>query len=154
MSDMFEQVFAGLDDYYPGSKRKRREPPAPKVVDPLEWEHEAFAKMLPNGKVVAMYTTGSLAKALRRSVKTIRFWIDKGYLPTSPYRLPSTTSAKGVEYAGRRLYSKAMVQATVEIFTKAGIYETARVEWTVHRQLSDEIAEAWSKIRADEIKTN
>jgi hypothetical protein len=153
MNDFIDQTFSELDAYYPGSKRKRREPAAPKEKPFSDWEDEFFEKTLPNGEKVNMYTLGSLAKALNRSTKTLRLWMDEGKLPTSPYRLPSTTGKNGKEYAGRRLYSKRMVEATVEIFASSGLLDTDRVDWSLHRNLGDKIAEAWDKIRADEMKT-
>lgn len=154
MSDFFDQTFAGLEEYYPGSKRKRREPPAPKQKVVTDWEQDYYTKYLPNGEAVQMYTLGSLAKALNRSVKTLRAWIDLGYLPNSPYRLPTKIGKNGKEYAGRRLYSKKMVEATVALFESAGLMDTDRVEWlSLHRDLSDKITEAWDKIRAEETET-
>jgi hypothetical protein len=78
--------------------------------------------------------------------------MEEGKLPTSPYRLPSKVGKNGKEYAGRRLYSKAMVDATVEIFAKAGLLEIDRVDWVLHRKLVDKIAEAWETIRAEEMQ--
>lgn len=154
MSDKFDEIFSELDDYYPGSKRKRRDPAPEKIVEANSWEKNAFKKTLPNGNTVDMYTLGSLALALGRSVKTLRFWIDEGKLPTSPYRLPNKIGSNGKEYAGRRLYSKDMVDATVELFQKYRLMGKDRVEWSNYRNLTTEIAEAWDKIRANEMKTN
>lgn len=150
MSDFFEETFAGLDNFYPGSKRKRKEPIKTKEKVTTAWEDKAFIKLLPNGESVEMYTVGSLANALNRSVKTIRYWITHNQIPVSPYRLPSVTGPNGKEYAGRRLYSKRMVEAAVEIFESAGLMSVDRVDWTVHRNLSDKITEAWDKIRVEE----
>lgn len=154
MSDFFEETFAGLDNYYPGSKRKRREPVVAPKKEATDWEQDYVMKYLPNGEQVQMYTLGSLAKALNRSVKTLRAWIDLGHIPTSPYRMPTTVGKNGKEYAGRRLYSKRMVEAAVEIFESAGLMSVDRVDWVaLHRNLSDKIAEAWDKIRAEETTT-
>ncbi len=153
MSDFIEETFADLDNFYPGSKRKRREAPEPVVKD-TGWEDEYFEKFLPNGEKVQMYTLGSLAKALERPTKTVRYWVENGQLPTSPYRLPSKVGANGKVYVGRRLYSKAMILATVEIFARAGLLGTDRVDWSTHRNLGDKIAEAWDKIRAEEMQVN
>lgn len=152
MSDFIEETFAGLDAYYPGSKRKRREAPA-EVAKDSSWENDFFEKSLPNGRQIQMYTLGSLAKALGRPTKTVRYWVENGILPTSPYRLPSKES-NGKVYAGRRLYSKAMVEATVELFSTAGLLGTVRIEWSLHRSLVDKIAEAWENIRAEEMQIN
>ena len=155
MPDFFDETFAGLEEFYPGSKRKRREPPKPKEKVVTDWEQDYFVKYLPNGQAVHMYTLGSLAKALNRPVKTLRAWMDWGYLPQSPYRLPNKVGKNGKEYAGRRLYSKNMVQATVDLFESAGLMEVDRIEWlSLHRDLSDKITEAWEKIRAEETENN
>ncbi len=153
MSDFFEDTFAGLEDYYPGSKRKRREPVKIEKKETQSWEEDAIMKYLPNGTQVEMYTLGSLAKALNRSVKTLRAWIDLGHIPTSPYRMPATLGKNGKEYAGRRLYSRRMVEATVDIFNTAGLMGVDRVDWIANRTLGDKITEAWDKIRAEETTT-
>lgn len=154
MSDFIDKTFADLDSYYPGSKRKRREPAAPKVSEePSGWEDEFFEKYLPNGEKVQMYTLGSLAKALGKSTKALRLWMEEGKFPTSPYRLPATVGKNGKEYAGRRLYSRRMVEAAVEIFSTAGLMGVSRIDWSLHRNLGDKIAEAWETIRAHELKT-
>lgn len=151
--DAIDEMFASLEEFYPGSKRKRREPVVKEVVS-SSWEDDFTLKYLPNGEQVQMYTIGGLSKALNRSVKTLRAWIDFGHFPVSPYRMPSTIGKNGKEYAGKRLYTKKMVEAAVEIFHTAGILEADRVEWSAHRNLGDKIAEAWDKIRAEEINTN
>jgi hypothetical protein len=153
LSDFFDQTFADLGDYYPGSRRKRREPPKVKEVIPQSWEEDGVLKRLPNGNEVDMYLIGSLAKALNRPIKTIRSWMERGHLPTSPYRMPATIGKNGKEYAGRRLYSKRMVETAIDLFESAGLMSVDRVDWTVHRNLSDKITEAWDKIRAEETTT-
>lgn len=149
--DLIDELFGELGDYYPGSKRKRREPAVKEKLD-TTWEDDYYEKTLPNGNVVKMYLLGTLAKALNRPVKTVRYWTENGILPTSPYRLPSKVGKNGKEYVGRRLYSKAMVEKAVELFTTAGLLEQNPIEWSLHRNLSDKIAEAWETIRAEETK--
>lgn len=152
--DFIESAFADLDAYYPGSKRKRKE----KIIQPYEvepdagWDAKPFLKPLPNGVEIEMFTIGALAVALGRPVITIRTWIKEGYLPASPYRLPAKKNSKGEDQQGRRLYSRAMVEKVVELFSSAGLLHIKRIEWPLHRQLSNEIAEAWNNIRAIETK--
>jgi hypothetical protein len=153
MNDVIEETFGGLDTFYPGSKRKRREAEVSAPKD-TSWEADAFEKVLPNGKKIQMYTLGSLAKALGRPTKTVRYWVENSVLPTSPYRLPSKQGSNGKVYAGRRLYSKAMVEVTVDLFTRAGLLGIDRIEWASHRSLVDKIAEAWETIRAEEMQNN
>jgi hypothetical protein len=55
---------------------------------------------------------------------------------------------------GRRLYTRSMIETVIEMFGKAGLLHIKRIEWTEHRHLTNEIAEAWDKIRATETKLN
>jgi len=150
--DFIDDMFGELDVYYPGSKRKRKEPVEKPVLD-TSWEKDSFEKTLPNGRQLEFYTIGSLAKALNRTIPTLRQWMQREKLPQSPYRLPSKLDKNGKVIEGRRLYSKAMVEITVEMFTKAGLLNADRIDWDTHRNLTSKIAEAWESIRAEENKT-
>ena len=147
-------MFSDVDQYYPGSKRKRKPVVAkkPEVELDLNWDAKPIKKTLPNGRDLEMFTIGALAAALGRPVITIRAWIKEGYLPAAPYRLPSTKNINGKDHQGRRLYSRAMVEKVVEILRTVGLLEVKRIEWSLHRQVSNDIAEAWTQIRADETK--
>ena len=147
-------MFSDVDQYYPGSKRKRKPIVAkkPEVELDLHWDAKPIKKTLPNGRDLEMFTIGALAAALGRPVITRRAWIKEGYLPAAPYRLPSTKDVNGKDHQGRRLYSRAMVEKVVEILRTVGLLEVKRIEWSLHRQVSNDIAEAWTQIRADETK--
>jgi hypothetical protein len=154
MTDFFEETFADLDEFYPNSKRKRRVfvAPEPKAIN--EWDSRPFIKTLPNGRDIEMFTLNSLAVALNRPVHTLRMWMNVGHLPSAPYRLPAKPDKNGKDRAGRRLYSRAMIDAAVEVFQKANILTASRVEWTLHQQVTIDLAEAWNSIRASETQTN
>jgi hypothetical protein len=154
--DFIDQAFADLDEYYPGSKKKRKAVAKkdPEIVVSKNWDSNPTKRTLPNGKDVELFLIGSLASALGRPIITIRTWIKEGYLPSAPYRLPVKKDINGKDHQGRRLYSRAMIEAVIERFDKAGILETKRIDWSQHQHLSNEIAEAWSNIRADETKSN
>lgn len=147
--DYIDKAFASLDDFYPGSKRKRREPPKPQVQPKADWDQRSVKKILPNGTEVDMYTLGALADALGRPIITIRLWMKEGHIPSSPYRLPAKKDKNGEVRQGRRLYTKAMIEAAVSAFDKAGLLYTKRVQWSLHRQVTKDIDEAWSNIRAE-----
>jgi len=155
--DFIEKTFSDLENFYPGSKQKRRlldeYPVSFKEVD-SSWELNFYEKTLPNGAKVHMYTLGSLAQALGRPVITVRTWIKEGYLPASPYRLPTKPDKNGVARAGRRLYSKAMIDSAVQVFKQAGLFDIPRVEWKNHSQVPLDLAEAWNKIRDIEKENN
>ncbi len=154
--DFIDSILSDLDEYYPNSKRKRKVsvPKTSEVKLDLHWDTKPYKKTLPNGNEVEMFTIGPLAAALGRPVITIRTWIKEGYLPASPYRLPAKKDSKGDDHQGRRLYSRAMVEAVIRLFDSAGLLNIKRIEWSAHRQLSNEIAEAWNNIRANETKPN
>jgi hypothetical protein len=154
--DLIESTFADLDSYYPGSKRKRKPVVVkkPEIELDTNWDSKPFKKTLPNGRDLEMFTIGALAAAVGRPIISIRAWIKEGYLPASPYRLPTKKDVHGKDHAGRRLYSRAMVEKLVEILDKAGLLHTKRIEWPLHRQVSLDIAEAWSQIRANENNDN
>jgi hypothetical protein len=154
--DLIDSTFADLDSYYPGSKRKRKPVTAkkPEIETDTNWDSRPVKKTLPNGRDLEMFTIGALAAAVGRPIVSIRAWIKEGYLPASPYRLPTKKDVNGKDHAGRRLYSRAMVEKLVEILDKAGLLQTKRIEWPLHRQVSLDIAEAWSQIRANENNEN
>jgi len=147
-----EKFFSDIDIYYPGSKRKRKEPKPKKEVQILDWDTKPRKTILPNGSQVDMFLIGSLCKALNRPLVTIRSWIKEGYLPQSPYRLPSTTTKSGEEYRGRRLYSRRMIEAAVEIFNQNRLFEEKRINWSQHQQVTKSLVDSWNKIREDENK--
>lgn len=154
--DFIDSTFADLDVYYPGSKRKRRadEPKIVQHVEEQQWDSKPQLKTLPNGKDVELFTVGALAQALGRPFVSIRVWNENGYLPKAPYRLPTKKNKHGEEHKGRRLYSRAMIEAAVAIFDKAGLLEVKRIEWSLHQQVSIELAETWSKILKKETQND
>ena len=147
-----DKFFNDIDIYYPGSKRKRKEPKPKKEKQILDWDSKPRKTILPNGTQVDMFLIGSLCKALNRPLVTIRSWIKEGYLPQSPYRLPSTTTKSGEEYRGRRLYSRRMIEAAVEIFNQNRLFEEKRINWSQHQQVTQSLVDSWTKIREDENK--
>lgn len=153
MNDEVDKLFETLDDYYPGSKRKRRAPDPKakprKVSTPEAWDSEPQVKTLPNGKVLELFSAGSLGLALNRPLVTLRLWERKGYIPRAPYRLKSMI-VNGVKKPGWRMYSRAIVEATIESFQSRGLLEAPRVDWNRHHDLSIELVEKWTKIHTQE----
>lgn len=150
--DLIDLLFSDPDEYYPGSKRKRRAvatPTAKEKVD-VAWDSRPYKKTLPNGKDIELFTVGALAAALGRPFVSVKLWNQKGYLPTPPYRLPTKPNKNGEEHKGRRLYSRAMVEKTVEIFNSSGLLGIARIEWANYHYVTVEIAEAWIAIKSTE----
>ena len=153
MEDKVDKFFEDLDEYYPGSKRKRRaldpdvKPKKPVNLD--SWDANPQVKNLPNGKTVELYSVGSLCQALGRPVVTVRLWERKGYIPRAPYRLKSMM-VDGVKKPGWRMYSKAMIESTIKSFQDRGLIGAPRVDWNRHPTLAIELAESWKMIHGQE----
>lgn len=153
MNDEVDKLFSSLDEYYPGSKRKRREiDPKAKVRKPAildSWDSDPQVKTLPNGKEIELFSAGALSLALNRPLVTLRLWERKGYIPRAPYRLKSMV-VNGVKKPGWRMYSRAIVEATIESFQSRGLLEAPRIDWNRHPDLSIELMEKWDKIHSQE----
>jgi len=154
MAESLDALLADVESFYPGSKRKRRSTAEPKSRAPkdlLAWDARPYKKPLPNGKEIELFTVGALAKALDRPFSSLKVWNENGYLPTSPYRLPTVKNARGENQKGRRLYSREMIEKTIEIFTRHGLIGIPRIEWSKLREVSLEIAASWSEIKDKEM---
>jgi hypothetical protein len=149
--DEIEKAFAGLQ-YKPGSKQKRREvnPKAPrkKSYEEHSWDADPIIKTL-GGKEVEVFTIGALAKALEKSIISIRSWEKKGYIPRAPYRLRSK-SLNGQKVGGNRVYTRALIEIAVEEFSRRGLLGNARVEWSQHTDLTHSIMSRWQDTIANE----
>jgi hypothetical protein len=153
--DDIDKFLSGLDEYYPGSKRKRRpvDPKAKKpkkVVEEGSWDSDPQLKTLPNGNVVELFSAGAFSLALGRPLVTIRLWERRGYIPRAPYRLKSIL-VNGVKKPGWRMYSRAIVEATIKSFESRGLLEAPRIDWNKHPDLSIELMESWSRIHNQEV---
>lgn len=151
--DPVDRLFAELDDYYPGSKKKRRplNPQAkkPKIKEEGSWDSSPQVKTLPNGNVVELFSAGAFALALGRPLVTIRLWERRGYIPRAPYRLKSML-VDGVKKPGWRMYSRDMVESTIRAFEARGLMEAPRIDWNRYSELSIELMETWKKIHDQE----
>ena len=148
MEDFIDEMFSAVDEYYPGSKRKRRdvEVVEKKVSEEKSWDSRPYVKTL-NGEDVEFFTVGALADALGRPVITVRTWTMEGQLPQSPYRLPPKADKNGEIRLGRRLYTRAMIEAAIEIFKANGLLYLNKIDWSKNRHIPEDVAEAWSKLR-------
>lgn len=154
-TDPIDKLFAELDSFYPGSKKKRRadteSTKTQKTLVESSWDSRPYKKSI-HGNEVEMFTIGALAKALGKSEISVRLWQRKGYIPDAPYRLPSTTVGDST-IKGRRLYTRAMVEAAISAFSMRNLLEAPRIEWSEHSDLSQEIQLAWKEIQ-ENLKSN
>ena len=149
--DELEKAFADLE-FIPGSKRKRREPD-PKVSrrksgETNGWDANPIVKTL-GGKETEVFTISALAQALEKQIVTVRLWERKGYIPRAPYRLRAKTLG-GKKTGGNRVYTRALIEATIDEFVKRGLIGTARVEWNQHEDLTEVLVSRWKEITSNE----
>lgn len=150
--DAIDKAFADLEEFYPGSRSRRRsltEAEIKRKHSDTTWDSRPFLKRLPNGDEVEMFTLGSLATALGRPLVTLRLWERKGYIPSAPYRLKEAV-IQGTRVPGRRLYTRALIEAAVEAFNRRHLLGKARIDWSRHQDLSIELYETWTQIHAQE----
>jgi len=153
--DIIDDLIKSLDEYYPGSKKKRR-PANPEVeakrsayIDPEAWDSKPLKKKLSNGKEIELFSAGMFANALGRPLVTIRLWERRGYIPRAPYRLKSII-VKGEKKPGWRMYSRAMIESALKSFQSRGLLEAPRIEWDQQKELSIEIFENWTRLHNQE----
>ena len=149
--DDIEAAFADLE-YIPGSKKKRRELD-PKISrrksgESNGWDANPIVKTL-GGIETEVFTIGALALALDKTIVTIRLWERKGYIPRAPYRLRSKT-LKGEKTGGNRVYTRALIESTIDEFNRRGLLGSARVEWNQHEDLTDALVKRWKEITSTE----
>lgn len=134
------------DEYFPGSRRHRRDKPIDPVKDDAPWRDYYTVKSV-NGVPRKFYTIGALAEALQMSVASVRRWTTMGRLPQAPYRLPLSI-VDGRRYPGRRLYTEPMIEAAIASFVRRGLLTKARIEWGELHDMTIEIHDAWVRIHA------
>jgi hypothetical protein len=149
--DEIDAAFADLE-YIPGSKKKRRDLD-PKVSrrksgESNGWDANPVIKTL-GGVETEVFTIGALALALEKTIVTIRLWERKGYIPRAPYRLRSKT-LKGEKTGGNRVYTRALIESSIEEFNRRGLLGSARVEWSQHEDLTEALVKRWKDITSTE----
>lgn len=149
--DEIEKAFADLE-YAPGSKKKRREVD-PKVSlrksgESNGWDSKPVMKYL-GGKEVEVFTISAIASALSKEIVTIRLWEKKKHIPNTPYRLRSK-SLNGKKVSGNRVYTRPLIEAAIEEFSKRGLLGSARVEWKHHEDLTEALIRRWKEISSAE----
>jgi hypothetical protein len=149
--DEIDAAFADLE-YIPGSKKKRRDLD-PKVSrrksgESNGWDANPVIKTL-GGIETEVFTIGALALALEKTIVTIRLWERKGYIPRAPYRLRSKT-LKGEKTGGNRVYTRALIESSIEEYNRRGLIGSARVEWSQHEDLTEALVKRWKDITSTE----
>lgn len=144
------------DEYYPGSKQKRRESQQMRrervaeeraeAKDRESWDARPWRKHVrfSDGREVdlEMFPIGSLAKALHRDSVTLRAWIRKGWLPKAKYQTQPLVGTRG--NAGRRLWSRAQIEGIMTIAKEEGLLNEnpPRIQRT---RFTERVMAAWKE---------
>lgn len=133
----------GFRGFYPGSKvplpTEPIEQPKPEKPE-VAWDSRPYVKKV-RGKEVEFFALGAVCTALGKSAVTIRNWIRQGHLPQASFRLPEKNGIKG-----RRLYTRAQIEALVRVAEAHKIVGSVRVDWSKHQSFASEVREAWAAL--------
>lgn len=147
--DEILRAFEGLDTV-PGSKKPRKEVTEKSLKQRARilgesngWDEKPILKVI-QGVETEVFTVGALAHALEKQVVTIRHWEKKGYFPLAPYRLRSK-SLQGKKVNGNRVYTRELITIAIEEFQARGLLGSARIEWSLHEDLTNAIVARWRK---------
>ena len=140
-----DEFLSSVDTYYPGSKVKRRVAPSISTKNLEDWRSRSVKKIL-NGQEQEFFYPGAMALALGKTTVTIRLWERKAYIPNAPYRLPGYTNTSGKQVPGKRVYSREIIEVTIEEFSKRNLLGSARVEWKEHHDLTIVLYERWKQV--------
>lgn len=102
------------DEYYPGSKKKRRAVTG--KVDP--WGKVPSVTLAYKGAPRTFYSIGVLAEFLNRLPPTVRKWERLGYIPESRYR-----SVGRGKHGKKRLYTREQIEGLVAIAKEEGLLD-------------------------------
>lgn len=153
----FAAAIAELDEFIPGSKQRRTQAPARPAADiynAVNWDNRVYVKQV-GGKSVELFAIGALAAALNRPLVTVRLWTRQGRLPQAIYRLPTRQvpvygpDGKVIshkEQKGRRLYTRAQIEAVIRIAAEHSILHTKRIDWDQHKDFGLQVADAWQRL--------
>lgn len=101
------------NDFYPGSKKKRRAVTgAPVDV----WDTFPHVDLTIKGVLTRLYPVGVLADALERKPPAMRKWERLGYLPKARWSTPGRN-----QHGQKRLYTREQIEGLVEIARDEGL---------------------------------
>lgn len=156
--DDFAAAVADLDEFIPGSRHRRTQAPerpaAAGTYAAVSWDSRPYIKHA-SGKAIELFAIGALAAALNRPLVTIRLWTRQGRLPQALYRLPTRQvpvygpdgKVNGhKEQKGRRLYTRAQIEAVIRIAGEHNILHTKRIDWDQHKDFGLQVADAWQRL--------
>lgn len=159
MSNTFESIFGADEDTpevtvqtYPGStKRIRWKDPSTGIdranvlpaSDPIfkkeSWGKPTAIEVVPE-HVFLFYRPNILAKIMRKSSPTIKFWEQRGFIPKPPFRFRFDSTV-------RNYYNEEVIVAFLRLLNERGQLTEDRIDWARFPDLPDLIRKEWERIR-------
>ena len=149
MTDL-QALFAPLqDEFYPGSKQKRRESKEMRHERVVEERRQAKEEeswdahpieVGVKGVKYEMFRVGALAKALGRDPVTIRAWMRKGWLPRNTYQTAPVVGSRGD--AGRRLWTRRQIEGIVQVAKEEGLLDP-KPPYVTETNFTRRVVAAW-----------
>lgn len=153
MSDVIDGLF---DARYPGSSQKRksllsgRSTTGAGNIGAIQqtYETEAWGKPVTKtikGTPVDLYSIGCFARAIDRSIPTIRVWERKGRIPKAPYVFPGAPGPRG-DSVSRRYYSEKSIVAVLDAFRDLGLTDIF-IDWSSPeaKQFTARVTQEWAE---------
>lgn len=109
-----EELDAVFGTFYPGSRHERMDPVESEEPEEEPWDLNPKVVVY-GGKEVEFFTIGALAKALNRTVGSIRKWERLGYIPKATYRSAGERQ--------NRLYTRPQVEGMRAIAQEEGLLD-------------------------------
>jgi hypothetical protein len=144
------------EEYYPGSRQRRRESKEARQArltsERIEakanesWDARPWRKRvkLKDGReaYLELFPIGALAKALHRDSVTVRAWIRKGWLPHAGFQTKPLAGTRGD--AGRRLWTHAQIEGIARIAEEEGLLSDnpPRIQRT---RFTEKVMSAWKE---------
>lgn len=132
MRDVLD-LFGDLPDY-PGKRKPKNRPDT--IAESRREMDDIFRgvpkkTMVVKGIPTDLYTVGALARIVGRSVKTIRKWEDKGWLPKPTYRTSKASGSPKVNGSekGYRLYTRAQIEVVYEALENNNLMGSRNGHW-------------------------
>ena len=155
MSDLLSRFSTLQDEYYPGSKRKRRESQQMRreriaterhqAREDLPWDaRPKKVTVKQTGVDIEVFHIGALAKALKRNPITIRAWIRKGWLPRNMYQTNPVYGSRGD--AGRRLWTRQQIEGIAQIAQEERLLDD-KPPRPVDTRFTQRVFDAWKTWR-------
>lgn len=157
MGDVIDDLFPDTEEVevqklYPGSRKRVRNwapgsasmvrlAPSHPIFKPSSWSKPTTIEVIPDHKF-EFYRPNAFAKILGKSIPTLKYWEQQGFVPRPPFRFRYDSTV-------RNYYNEATILVFLKLLNDRGQLAESRIDWGAFPDLPGEIAREWAQIRAD-----